>query len=153
GIEAVAIVYMHGYANSVHEIRTAELLARNLPGVAISMSSEVCPEIREYERASTTVTNAYLQPLMESYLSRMQQQLQARGFSGITCLMTSGGGLTSIETARRLPVRLVESGPAGGAIYAAGVAARLADRKAMAFDMGGTTAKITIIHDFVPQNV
>ena len=152
-VESVAIVFMHGYANPAHESRTAELLAARLPGIPLSLASQVCPEIREYERASTTVANAYLQPLVESYLSRMEEQLKRDGFRGAMCLMTSAGGLTSIETARRFPVRLVESGPAGGAIFGAGVAARLSERRAMAFDMGGTTAKVTIINDYVPQSL
>ena len=124
-----------------------------MPGLRISLSCEVCPEIREYERTSTTVTNAYVQPLMDSYLQRMQEQLEASGFRGVLCLMTSGGGLTSVEMARRFPVRLVESGPAGGAVFAAGIAAQLDERRVLAFDMGGTTAKITLIEDFESETV
>ena len=153
GVESVAVAFMHGYANGAHERRCAELLRSCMPGVRISISSEVCPEIREYERTSTTVTNAYVQPLMEGYLLRMETRLQAAGFHGVLCLMTSGGGLTSVEIARRFPVRLVESGPAGGAVFAAQIAARLGEPRVMAFDMGGTTAKITLIEEYRSETV
>ncbi len=148
GIESVAIAFLHAYVNPAHEQRCASLLREAAPNLRISLSSEVCPEIREYERTSTTVTNAYVQPLMDSYLRRMEQKLDADGFAGTLCLMTSGGGLTSIETACRFPVRLVESGPAGGAVFAAQIAARLGERRVLAFDMGGTTAKISLIENF-----
>lgn len=147
-IDALAIAFIHGYANPIHERRAAEILQAALPDLLISLSSEVCPEIREYERTSTTAVNAYVQPLMDRYLARMAERLTAAGFRGITALMTSGGGLTSIETARRFPVRLVESGPAGGAIFAMDVAARLGETSVLAFDMGGTTAKVTLIEDY-----
>jgi N-methylhydantoinase A len=153
GVQSVAIALLHGYANDVHERRCAEILHEAAPDLRISLSSEVCPEIREYERTSTTVTNAYVQPLMESYLLRMEARLQADGFAGVLCLMTSGGGLTSIAVARRFPVRLVESGPAGGAVFAAQIAARLGERKVLAFDMGGTTAKISLIEEYRSETV
>ncbi len=152
-VESVAIAFMHGYANGTHEQRCRALLQEVAPGLRVSVSCEVCPEIREYERTSTTVTNAYVQPLMEGYLLRMQERLQADGFEGVLCLMTSGGGLTSVEVARRFPVRLVESGPAGGAVFAAQVAARLGERRVLAFDMGGTTAKISLIEDYRSETV
>ena len=152
-VGSVAVAFMHAYANGAHERRCAALLREAAPGLRLSLSSEVCPEIREYERTSTTVANAYVQPLMEGYLLRMQEQLQADGFRGVLCLMTSGGGLTSVDVARRFPVRLVESGPAGGAVFAAQVAARLGERKVLAFDMGGTTAKISLIEDYRSETV
>ncbi len=152
-VESVAIALIHAYVDGSHERRCAQLLRAALPGVRISMSHEVCPEIREYERTSTTVANAYVQPLMDSYLGRMEERLHADGFRGTLCLMTSGGGLTSVELARRFPVRLVESGPAGGAVFAAGVAARLGERRVLAFDMGGTTAKISLIEDYRSETV
>src|SRR5262249_33242714 len=111
---------------------------------------EVCPELREFERTSTAVANAYIQPLMAGYLGRLRDAFVAEGFGGAIQLMTSGGSLTSLETARRFPVRLVESGPAGGAILAAGAAAPADARRVLSFDMGGTTAKICLIHDFAP---
>jgi N-methylhydantoinase A len=151
GIESVAIAFMHSYANPAHERRTRDLLKEELPGLWVTLSSEVCPEVREYERTSTAVANAYVQPLMESYLARMQEALAAEGFKGTIYLVTSGGGLTAIETARRFPVRLVESGPAGGAIFAAQVAARAGESRALSYDMGGTTAKICLIDDYTPH--
>lgn len=151
-VQSVAIAFLHAYRNGTHEARAAALLGKAMPELWISCSGEVCPEIREYERTSTTVANAYVQPLVDSYLARMEEKLTALGFQGILCLMTSGGGLTSVETARRFPVRLVESGPAGGAIFAAQMAARLGERKVLAFDMGGTTAKISLIEDYESQS-
>lgn len=152
-VESVAIAFMHAYVDGTHERRCAAILREALPDVSVSLSSEVCPEIREYERTSTTVANAYVQPLMDGYLARMEARLRADGFGGILCLMTSGGGLTSVEVARRFPVRLVESGPAGGSIFAAGIAARLGERNVLAFDMGGTTAKISLIQDYQSETV
>ena len=153
GVESVAVAFLHAYANGAHERRCEALLRAALPEVGFSLSCEVCPEIREYERTSTTVANAYVQPLMAGYLLRMEERLRAEGFGGVLCLMTSGGGLTSVDLARRFPVRLVESGPAGGAVFAAGIAARLGERKVLAFDMGGTTAKISLIEDYRSETV
>jgi N-methylhydantoinase A len=151
-IESVAICFMHAYANPAHERRVGSILREALPGVALTLSSEVCPEVREYERTSTTVTNAYVQPLIAGYLTRMDEALRVEQFRGAIYLVTSGGGLTSIDTARQFPVRLVESGPAGGAIFAAEVARRAGERKVLSFDMGGTTAKICLIENFEPQS-
>ncbi|MHA6692491.1 hydantoinase/oxoprolinase family protein [Devosia sp. A449] len=153
GIESVAVCFLHAYANPAHELAVRELLARHLPEVTVSLSHEVSPEIREYERTSTTIGNAYVQPLISGYLHRLEVALCDRGFTGFFCLMTSGGGLTSVESARRFPVRLVESGPAGGSIFAAQVSARLNEKKVLAFDMGGTTAKVSLIHDFQSETV
>ncbi len=148
GIDSVAIAFLHSYANAAHERQAAELLHSLLPQLYITQSAEVCPEIREYERTSTSVANAYVQPLMDGYLKRMQEKLRLLGFPGALCLMTSGGGLTSVDTARKFPVRLVESGPAGGSVFAAQIAARLGETKVLAFDMGGTTAKVSLIDDY-----
>ena len=123
------------------------MLHKPMPGLSITLSSEVCPEMREYERTSTAVANAYVQPLMAGYLARMDEALRAEQYRGAIHLVTSGGGLTSIDTARKFPVRLVESGPAGGAIFASQVAARGAEKKVLSFDMGGTTAKICLIEN------
>ena len=150
-IEAVAICFMHSYVNPAHEQRAGAILRDALPHLSITLSSEVCPEIREYERTSTAVANAYVQPLMDGYLARMDEALRVEQFRGAIYLVTSGGGLTSIDTARRFPVRLIESGPAGGAIFAAQVAARAAENKVLSFDMGGTTAKICLIENFEPN--
>ncbi|CAN0542073.1 unnamed protein product, partial [Laminaria digitata] len=151
GVEAVAVGLMHSYAAPEHERRLADILARELPDVLVSLSSEVSPEIREYERWSTTVANAYVQPLMSRYLGRLSDELAKMGFTCPLRLMTSGGGLASLETARRFPIRLVESGPAGGAILAARVARECGLDRVLSFDMGGTTAKICLIDDGTPQ--
>lgn len=151
GVEALAICFLHAYQNDAHERRAREILSRYLPAEVIAISSEVCPEIREYERTSTTVANAYVLPLMESYLQRLEDGLKALGSTCPLLLIMSSGGITTIETARRFPIRLVESGPAGGAILAQILAAENGIDRALAFDMGGTTAKITLIDDMKPQ--
>lgn len=152
GIESVAISFLHAYVNPDHEKRTAEILSRALTGVEFSLSSDVCPEIREYERSSTTVANAYVKPLMASYLERMKTALADTGFRGALYLVTSSGGLTTVEAARQYPVRLVESGPAGGAIFSAQLARRLGESRVLSFDMGGTTAKICLINSGEPAS-
>jgi N-methylhydantoinase A len=151
GVESVAFAFLHSYANPDHERRAAATLKRELPDILMTLSCEVCPEVREYERTSTAVANAYVQPLMDGYLARMADALQREQFRGVIYLVTSSGGLTSIETARRFPVRLVESGPAGGAIFAAQIAAQLGEEKVLSFDMGGTTAKICLIEKYDPR--
>jgi N-methylhydantoinase A len=150
-IEAVAISFLHSYVNPAHEEQARDLIARLLPHVAVTISSEVCREIREYERTSTVVANAYVLPMMDRYIARMQDGLRRIGASCPLLLMMSSGGICTVETARRFPVRLVESGPAGGAILARHVAARGGHDRAISFDMGGTTAKLTLIDDFSPQ--
>ena len=150
-IESLAISFLHAYVNPAHEIRARELIVRALPDIAVTISSEVCREIREYERTSTVVANAYVLPMMDRYLSRMEDGLRRIGATCPLLLMMSSGGICTVETARRFPVRLVESGPAGGAILARHVAARGGYDRAISFDMGGTTAKITLIDDFTPQ--
>jgi N-methylhydantoinase A len=149
-VESVAVGLLHSFANPQHEQRIGELLAQALPEVAVSLSSTVCPEIREYERLSTTCANAYVKPLMGSYLLSLEQQLTARGFIAPLLLMTSGGGLTTLAAAREFPIRLVESGPAGGAILAAHICATTGVESALSFDMGGTTAKLCILNEAQP---
>lgn len=151
-IQSVAIALMHAYANPDHEERIAAILRRELPGLAISLSSAVCPEIREYERTSTTVVNAYVQPLMEGYLKRLETKLHVAGMTCPVLLMASGGSLVTLATAKAYPVRMIESGPAGGAILAAELAKSLGLDKVLSFDMGGTTAKICLIQDGQPQS-
>ena len=145
GIGAVAVSFLHGFRNPVHEQRVAEILAEEAPGVAVSLSSEVSPEIREYERTSTTIANVYVRPLVERYLQRLEERLRRLGFDGSFYVMLSNGGTASVETACRFPVRLLESGPAAGALAAAfyGEAAGFSD--VLSFDMGGTTAKACLI--------
>ena len=152
GIESIAIGYMHAYLDGKHERRTGDILAGLLPGVSITLSSEVSPEIREYERWSTAAANAYVQPVMERYLGRLDSALRQRGFTCPLFMITSGGGLAALETARKFPIRLVESGPAGGAILAAALARQCGLDKVLSFDMGGTTAKICLIDNGEPQH-
>ncbi|MGI9449657.1 MAG: hydantoinase/oxoprolinase family protein [Geminicoccaceae bacterium] len=151
-VESVAIGFMHAYANADHERRVADILRAERPDLRVTLSSEVCPEIREYERFTTTSANAYVQPQMAAYLGSLGEQLEAEGISAPLLMMTSGGGLTTLETAKKFPIRLVESGPAGGAILASGVAATLGLEKALSFDMGGTTAKICLIENYEPES-
>ncbi len=151
GISSVAVCFIHGYANPAHERRVAQMIAASHPEWFVSLSSEVCPEVREYERCSTTVANAYVKPIMASYLGRLELELAQKGLRCPTYLMTSGGGLTSLQSAAQFPIRLVESGPAGGAILAAHVARMCGRRNVLAFDMGGTTAKLSFIDDFEPH--
>ncbi len=151
GYESVAIGLIHSYLNDAHERQVQEALASRLPGVMISLSSEVSPQMREYERFNTVVANAYIKPLMKSYLGRLQGRLQQEGVDCAVFLMHSGGGIISIDSAAEFPVRLVESGPAGGAVFAAHIAARYGLDKVLSFDMGGTTAKICLIKDQTPK--
>jgi N-methylhydantoinase A len=151
GVESVAVGFLHSYANPAHERRAAEILRASLPGVRLSLSCEVCPEVREYERFSTTCANAYVQPLMARYLENLRTRIAAAGFACPVLLMTSGGGLTTLETAVRFPIRLVESGPAGGVILSTWIAERFGIDRILSFDMGGTTAKICIIDDGKPM--
>ena len=150
-IESVAIGFLHAYANPAHEARARDVLAEALPSLSITLASEVCPEIREFERFSTACANAYVRPLMANYLADLQERLAALGATCPFLLMTSGGGLASLATARQFPIRLVESGPAGGAILAARIARQLGLSRAASLDMGGTTAKICLIDDGAPQ--
>ncbi len=150
-IEAVAISFLHAYINPAHEEQARALLAAAMPDLSITISSEVCREIREYERTSTTVANAYVLPLMDHYIAAMRAGLTEMGATCPLLLMMSSGGVCTVETARRFPVRLVESGPAGGVILARRIAAMGGYDRALSFDMGGTTAKITLIDDFTPQ--
>ena len=150
-IESVAVGFLHGYANPAHEEAVADVLGCALPNVAVTLASVVCPEIREFERFSTACANAYVKPMMSRYLADLQQRLTTMGFDCPFLMMTSGGGLTSLATAREFPIRLVESGPAGGAILAAQMAANLGLDRVVSLDMGGTTAKICLIDDGAPQ--
>jgi N-methylhydantoinase A len=149
---AVAIGLLHAYAHDSHECRVRDLLKPLLPkDTTICISSEVAPEIREYERFSTTVANAYVRPLMAGYLKRLQDGLAAMQLHAPLYLMMSGGGLTTLDTACRFPIRLVESGPAGGAILASRMAEQLKLKEVLSFDMGGTTAKICLLSDYEPE--
>jgi N-methylhydantoinase A len=150
-VTSVAIGYLHSYANPVHELRSRDMLRELAPDIAVTMSSEVCPEIREYERWSTACANAYVQPVMDRYLKLLEDTLAGRGFICPLFLITSAGGLTTVEIARRFPIRLVESGPAGGAILASHIALQRGHDHIVSFDMGGTTAKICLIDQGQPH--
>ena len=149
--ESIAIGLLHSYVNPAHEQHIKRLLAERLPDVMISVSSEVSPQMREYERFNTTIANAYIKPLMKSYLSRLKTRLGDEGADCPVFLMHSGGGIISLENAAEFPVRLVESGPAGGAVFAANIAASHGLEKVLSFDMGGTTAKICLIKNHIPK--
>lgn len=151
GVEAVAVGFLHAFVDPHHEQRAREILHEAWPDLPVSLSSEVSPEMREYERFSTTAANAYVQPLMDRYLARLEQGLRAMGVRAPLLMMLSSGGLCSVETARRFPVRLVESGPAGGALFAAAIAREAELTNVLSYDMGGTTAKVCLIDDFRPH--
>ena len=150
-VQSIAVGYLHSYANGAHEQRTREILLANLPNVEITLSSEVSPELREYERISTACANAYVLPLMSRHLRNLEKVLKEADFQCPLFLMLSGGGITTMETAIRYPIRLVESGPSGGAIFASHIARELRLSDVVSYDMGGTTAKICMIDDFEPQ--
>jgi N-methylhydantoinase A len=149
-VGAVAVSFLHGFRNPAHERRTAEILTEEMPEVVISLSSEVSPEIREYERTSTTIANVYVRPLVERYLRSLEERLKRLRFTGSFYVMLSNGGTASVETACRFPIRLLESGPAAGSLAAAfyGRAAGFPDL--LSFDMGGTTAKACLVDDGEP---
>ena len=149
--ESIAVGLLHSYVNDTHERLIRDVLADQLPGVMVSLSSEVSPQMREYERFNTTVANAYIKPLMKTYLGRLAGRLQAEGAGCPIFLMHSGGGVIGIDSAAEFPVRLVESGPAGGAVFAADIGTRHRLDRVLSFDMGGTTAKICLIKDGTPK--
>lgn len=150
-VEAIAIGLLHCYVNPSHENRIANIIASVIPNIPISLSSKISPEIREYDRISTTVANAYVLPLMRSYLDSLETFLKSSGYIAPLLLMMSSGSMTTVETAREVPIRLVESGPAGGAVLAREIAAECALEKVLSFDMGGTTAKICYIDQYQPH--
>ncbi len=149
-IDAVAICFLHAYRNPVHEQKMLEIIRKNNPKISISLSSEVVPAIREYERTSTTVANAYVQPLAASYIQRLEDHLSDAGFRGKLFFMMSNGGIMTPETACEYPVRMLESGPAAGALGAANFSRWTKENRVMSFDIGGTTAKTSLIDDGEP---
>lgn len=151
GYEAVAVGLMHAYANGAHERDVERILKAAAPQLSVSLSSVVSPQMREFERFNTVIANAYVQPQVASYLTRLVQRLRDIGIGAQVFMMHSGGGLISIETAAAQPVRLLESGPAGGAIFAAQYANSHGIAKVLSFDMGGTTAKICLVEDGAPK--
>jgi 5-oxoprolinase (ATP-hydrolysing)/N-methylhydantoinase A len=151
GVDALAVCFLHAYRNPAHEQAVRELLRREFPSLAVSLSSEVVPELREYERGTTTTVNAYVQPLMDRYVGRLEEALTDRGFRGRFYLMQSSGGMASPRMARDFPVRLLESGPAGGGLATGFFAGQVGHRDVISFDMGGTTAKACLIQNGKPD--
>ena len=151
GFEAVAIGFMHAYANDAHEVMMADALRKAAPGLSVSVSSVISPQMRELPRFNTVIANAYVQPQVADYLGRLVSRLHKAGIGAPVFMLHSGGGLISVETAAEQPVRLLESGPAGGAIFAADFARAHGLDKVLSFDMGGTTAKICLIEDGAPK--
>jgi N-methylhydantoinase A len=151
GVQSVAVSFLHSFANTKHEKEIGELIQKKFPSLTYSLSSEVMPEIREYERTSATVMNAYVQPLTDEYLKNLRSKLNALGFDGIIHIMNSAGRLTTIEGARKTPVQLLESGPAGGTMAGVYFGKLIGKKDLVAFDMGGTTAKASIIRDLQPE--
>lgn len=150
GFATVAIGFIHSYMNPEHERRARAILERKL-SIPISISAEVSPQMREFERFTTVCANAYVRPQMADYLARLQVRLKEMGANCPVFMIHSGGSLISVDTASEFPVRLVESGPAGGAIFAADIARRFGIENVVSYDMGGTTAKICLIENFVPK--
>ena len=150
--EAVAVGFIHSYMNDRHESLFQKMLLDQLPNMKVSISSEVSPQMREFERFNTVCANAYVQPMIASYLERLKTKLADAGAKCDIHLIHSGGGLISIESAIKFPVRLIESGPAGGAIFASEIAARHGIDAALSYDMGGTTAKICLIDEQSPRS-
>ncbi len=152
GVDSVAVCLLHGYRNPDHENRVRERLQSRAAGLPVSLSAEVSPEVREFDRLCTTVCNAYIAPLMSSYLRELEIALAQRGFACPLFVITSGGGITTLDTAIRFPIRLVESGPSGGAVLTARIAAERRIEDVLSFDMGGTTAKVCLIENARPRS-
>ena len=151
GVESVAVCFLHSYKNPAHEAMVLDALAERAPDLPVSLSCRVSPEVREFDRLCTTVANAYIKPLMAGYLSELEAALAMRGFHCPLFVITSGGGITTLQTAMAFPIRLVESGPSGGAVLAAKVAAERNIADVLSFDMGGTTAKVCLIENRSPR--
>lgn len=151
GVESVAVCLLHAYANPAHEQRLGALLHENFPAAYVSLSHEILREFREYERTSTTALNSYVGPLVKRYLVSLEKMLADSGFRGTFRVMQSNGGVMSAETAKKMPVTMMESGPVAGVIAAAHLGEELGCRQIISFDMGGTTAKSSLIKDFLPE--
>jgi 5-oxoprolinase (ATP-hydrolysing) len=147
GADAVAVCFLHAYRNPAHERQVARIVAQEFPRLSVSLSSDVVAELSEYQRCVTTAANAFVQPLMKTYLEKLQRELAARGFAGALRLMHSAGGLMSPQTACDFPIRLLESGPAGGGLATAWFGQLAGHKDVISFDMGGTTAKAALIED------
>ncbi|MGQ0571997.1 MAG: hydantoinase/oxoprolinase family protein [Armatimonadota bacterium] len=153
GVRAIAVCYLNSFRNPAHERRTAEIIAEVAPQIRVSLSSDVAPEIREFQRTSTTAANVYVQELVAGYLTQLQERLRPLGIAGSFFVMLSSGGIGTAETAARFPVRLLESGPAAGALAAVYLGVRAGYPDLLSFDMGGTTAKLCAVEDGAPLKV
>ncbi|MFS4467248.1 hydantoinase/oxoprolinase family protein [Maribacter sp. 2210JD10-5] len=151
GIEAVGVCLLNSFANTAHEKALGDFLSKNVPDIYYSLSSEIMPEIREYERSSATAMNAYVQPITDKYLKDFETQLRESGFDGNINIMISSGKLTTIDGARKSPIHLLESGPAGGAMAGVFYGKHLQEENLLCFDMGGTTAKACVIYEGKPE--
>ncbi|MBM3548840.1 MAG: hydantoinase/oxoprolinase family protein, partial [Alphaproteobacteria bacterium] len=147
GVKALAVTLLHSYANPAHERAVAEALRKALPGIFVTCSADILPEIREYERTSTTVINAYVGPIVASYLGALAGKMKGLGIKAPLTVMQSNGGVMTAEAAVKKPAYIVESGPAAGVIACAHLARRLGRANVISFDMGGTTAKAAMIED------
>ena len=152
-LDSIAVCFLHSYRNPAHEQRAGEIIEQICPGLPVSISSEIAPEIREYWRASTAVTNAYVAPAVSSYLDAIEQKMSARGVTTGLHIMQSSGGVMTVASAKKRPVTMLESGPAAGVIAAAFFAELTGFGDAISFDMGGTTAKVGLILDGKPRVV
>ncbi len=151
GVDSIAVSCLHSFSNPNHEKTIGDYIAAKHPELYYSLSSEIMPEVREYERSSATAMNAYVQPLIDEYLKRLDEQLKAKGFDGAINIMVSSGRLTTIEGARKIPIQLLESGPAGGTMASVFFGKMCGQKDLLAFDMGGTTAKASLINDSEPE--
>lgn len=150
-VRAVAVCYLHSFMNCAHEYRTAELIRKHAPHIQVSLSCEILPEIREYERTVATSMNAYVQPIIDDYLSHLEIELKANSFQGVLHIIVSSGRLTTVHEAKRKPIQLLESGPAGGSMAGVYYGSITNTPHVLTFDMGGTTAKTSIVHDSKPE--
>jgi N-methylhydantoinase A len=150
GVTSIAITFLHAYANATHERAARDAICREHPELFVSISSDVAPQIREYERTSTTVANAYITPLADSYLDLMSREIAQLGIEAPLFMMLSNGGLTHVDEAKRAPIQLLESGPAAGALAGSYFGTRAGEPDVLAFDMGGTTAKLALVLEGEP---
>jgi len=147
GVEAIAITFLFSFFNSDHERRAAEILAEELPGVFITQSAEIAPEVRLYERTSTTVLNAYVGPVLSSYLARLEERLAQHHYDGPVLIMQSNGGVIALHAASEFAVNTLLSGPAGGPVASASIVEPIGLPKTMTIDMGGTSFEVSLAHN------
>jgi len=151
GVQSIAVCLLHSYMNPAHEIRVGQIIKETYPEAYVSLSHQIMREYREYERTSTTVLNSYIMPIVEEYLSKLEEEIKLSGFSGRLLIMQSNGGTMTSEVARTKPVHIIESGPAAGTIGAAYLGQEMGFKNIISFDMGGTTAKVCLIERGLPK--